>query len=243
MSEQLLTITESKLPKKSSSNLIFGTFTFAALFIPVLLHSVLGIAFSPVLSNSMAPGFRAGDLLITKEGPASFLKVGEVVVIRNGTDYQLFSHRIVAIAKSAGEMAITTKGDANPTIDAGIAKVNPLASIPHKIADVPFLGRPIVYFSQHKFTILGGFLLLLAAFLLGLRFLAKKGTSAPATTVLNEVPTPVIPQSLEVSAFEEERKKKSKVKKEKAEKKEKKENGKKKSKKSKSKSKSKKSNN
>lgn len=236
MSEHLIAIAKPKLAKKGSGNLIFGSFTFAALFIPVLLHSVLGIAFSPVLSNSMAPGFRAGDLLITKEGPASSLKVGEVVVIRNGTDYQLFSHRIVAVGKSAGEMAITTKGDANPTIDAGIAKVNPLASIPHKIADVPFLGRPIVYFSQHKITIMGGFLFLLGAFLLILRLVAKKGTSTPATIVLNEVPTPVIPQSLEVSAFEEKRKKKSKVKKE---------NGKKKSKKSKSKSKgkSKKSNN
>jgi signal peptidase len=239
-------MTMPKPQKKSSSNFVFGALTFAALFIPVLLHSVLGIAFSPVLSNSMAPGFRAGDLLITKEGPARSLKVGQVVVLRNGTEYQLFSHRIIALAQSADAIAITTKGDANPTPDTGIAKVNLLASIPHEVAHVPFLGRPIVFFSQHKFSIVSGFLLFLAALLLILRLIARKGSTAPITTVLNQVPTPVIPPSLEVTAFEAEKKKKKKAEKEKKSKtvkKKKNQNNKKKRQKSKSKSKSKKSNN
>jgi signal peptidase I len=190
----------------------------------------------------MAPGFRAGDLLITKESAASSLKVGEVVILRAGADYQLYSHRIVSLKRSTDAIAITTKGDANPTIDAGLAQVNPLASVPHEIAHLPYLGRPIVYFSRHMIAVIGGFLLFLAAFLLILRLIAKKSSTEPPTTVLNEVPTPVIPQSLEVSAFEEERKK-SKVKKVKNEKEKKKSKKSKNKSKNKSKDKSKKSRN
>ncbi len=203
---------EPKVSKKESNNILFGVVTFLALFLPVVLHAVLGIAFSPVLSNSMKPGMSAGDLLITKEVPAKQLKVGDIVILRNGVSYDLFSHRIVSIKLNGSEMDIVTKGDANPVADAGIAKVNPRAMIPKAITRAPWLGRPIVYFSNHKGNLIGGFLLIVGLAFGLLRFLARRSLKAEARKIdelqmdepfqLESTITHQIPASAEVANFE-----------------------------------------
>jgi len=168
---------EPKVFKKESKNILFGALTFALLFVPVLLHSVLGIAFSPVLSNSMKPIMSAGDLLVTKEIPAAQLKVGDVVVLHNGASYALFSHRIISIKRVGQEMDIVTKGDANPVPDAGISKVDPREMVPRGISHAPWLGRPIVYFSNHKGSLIEEFLLIIGLSFGLLRFLARRANS------------------------------------------------------------------
>ncbi len=203
---------EPQVSKKESNNLLFGAMTFLALFLPVMLHSALGIAFSPVLSNSMKPGMSAGDLLITKEAPAGSLKVGDIVILRNGVSYDLFSHRIISIKRVGQEMEIVTKGDANPTSDAGVAKVNPKAMIPKGITRAPWLGRPIVYFSNHKGNLIGGFLLIVGLAFGLLRFLARRSLKAEARMIdelqideeiqLEPTITHHIPASAEVAAFQ-----------------------------------------
>jgi signal peptidase len=212
MTIQALHTIEPKVSKKESNNILFGVMTFLALFLPVVLHSALGIAFSPVLSNSMKPGMGAGDLLITKEVPASTLKVGDIVILRNGVSYDLFSHRIASIKLVGQEMQIVTKGDANPVADAGIAKVNPRAMIPKGITRAPWLGRPIVYFSNHKANLIGGFLLIVGLAFGLLRFLARRSLKAEARKIdelqmdepfqLEQPITNYIPASAEVANFE-----------------------------------------
>ena len=212
MTIQALHIIEPKLSKKESNNILFGVVTFLALFLPVVLHSALGISLSPVLSNSMKPGMSAGDLLVTKETPAGSLKVGDIVILRNGVSYDLFSHRIISIKLVGQEMDIVTKGDANPVADAGIAKVNPRAMIPKGITRAPWLGRPIVYFSNHKANLIGGFLLIVGIAFGLLRFLARRSLKAEARKIdelqidepfqLEQTITHQIPASAEVANFE-----------------------------------------
>jgi len=207
MTHTALEMIEPKVFKKESNNILFGVLTFSFLFFPVVLHAVLGIAFSPVLSNSMKPGMSAGDLLITKEVPASLLKVGDVVVLRNGISYDLFSHRIVSIKLVGQDMEIVTKGDANPAADAGVAKVNPREMIPRAITHTPWAGRPIVYFSNHKGSLIGGFLLLTGLAFGLLRFLARRSLSDEAGKKKDHIPA-----SGEVATFQSLQAQKSKKK-------------------------------
>ncbi len=141
----------------------FGLSVFLILFVPVILHSVLNIALSPVLSGSMRPVFNPGDLLITKEIPATQLHVGDVVVLRNGVDYSLFSHRVIKITRKDNKMFLTTRGDANPEADFGQVEINLGQNVPKGIGHIPWIGRIIVYFSDHKASLIADILILLAA--------------------------------------------------------------------------------
>lgn len=74
-----------------------------------------------VLSNSMTPTFRAGDLLVDRpaSGPAERLHVGDAITFRTGSAGHLITHRIIAVEKSAtGAISFRTQGDANNAPDA-----------------------------------------------------------------------------------------------------------------------------
>ena len=73
-----------------------------------------GYGAAVVLSDSMAPEFQRGDLLIVKEDVS--LEMGDIIVYDDVNC--LVVHRIVAL----DEKTITTKGDANPVADEPIEK-------------------------------------------------------------------------------------------------------------------------
>jgi len=162
------------MPARTRGRYLFSAVFLALLFVPVLLHSLLGIAISPVLSGSMKPVFNPGDALITKETKAQDLRVGDIVVLRNASDYSLFSHRITSIKNIDFQIVINTKGDNNPVVDAGAVKVNPLRLIPREIGHVPFLGREVVFFTSNKGRLVSYVMIALAVLLSIGRYFGRK---------------------------------------------------------------------
>ena len=165
---------EVVVPTRRIGHYLYSAVFLALLLVPVLLHSLLGIAISPVLSGSMKPVFNPGDALITKETKVLNLRVGDIVVLRNASDYSLFSHRITSIKNVDFQIVINTKGDNNPVADAGAVKVNPLQLIPREIGHVPFLGGEVVFFTSNKGRLVSYILIGLALLLSIARYFGRK---------------------------------------------------------------------
>jgi signal peptidase len=127
---------EVKTPKKSAFRRIWGAFGTLMTFVAVIFGTLFVVAavasrFSPpnqytvfghpvmsVLSGSMGPTIKTGDLIYDdaiSNTEAAHLRVGQVISFRQGKD--VFTHRIHAIEKVDGSTAYQTKGDANGAPD------------------------------------------------------------------------------------------------------------------------------
>ena len=93
--------------------------------------SVAGFTPMVVKTDSMAPTFEAGDLIMIRKCDTSQLKEGDIVcfhtIIEN--EYALNTHRIQKIDEMAGVRSYTTKGDNNEISDQ------------HVIADGDIVGK------------------------------------------------------------------------------------------------------
>lgn len=69
-----------------------------------------------VLSGSMEPGIRTGDLIITQEAAPETLAAGDVIAYRYG-ESSAITHRIQSVTQADGQLAFVTKGDANNAED------------------------------------------------------------------------------------------------------------------------------
>ena len=121
----------------------------------------------------MRPGINPGDLLFTREVPASTLKVGQIVVLKNPTTLDLYAHRIVSIIEKPEGLSIQTKGDGNPVADAEIVQVNPLQLVPRGEGHLPVIGRAVLFFSSRSGRLFGVWLLLFAFTSTLLRWIVK----------------------------------------------------------------------
>ena len=89
-----------------------------------------------VVSGSMEPGIRIGDLLIDTRTATANVDVGDVVSLHSDLTGGLITHRVVTIAMSGtGDWTVTLKGDANATSDpvpytAGAQVWRPVLRIP-----------------------------------------------------------------------------------------------------------------
>jgi len=97
-------------------------FAVASRFSPGGQCSVFGHPVLTVISGSMSPVFRTGDLIVddpVSASQAAHLHVGQVITFGVGSHGQrLFSHRIVAVRRDAGgQVLYTSKGDANNAPD------------------------------------------------------------------------------------------------------------------------------
>jgi signal peptidase len=88
---------------------------------PSGVSRVAGHPVLTVLSNSMTPTFRAGDLLVDRapEGPATQLGVGDVITFEaTRGSHALITHRIVAVEPNpVTGVSFRTQGDANNAPD------------------------------------------------------------------------------------------------------------------------------
>ena len=85
------------------------------------LRMVYGHPVMTVISGSMSPGIRTGDLIVDDQvttAQASHFQVGQVISFRAAPgSKQLITHRIVAVRVSGGAVSYITKGDANNSAD------------------------------------------------------------------------------------------------------------------------------
>lgn len=70
-----------------------------------------------VYSGSMEPAIHKGAIAIGKPVEAQSLKVGDIVAFKTTTGHAPTVHRIVQIDTHDGLYIVTTKGDANSTVD------------------------------------------------------------------------------------------------------------------------------
>ncbi len=99
-------------------------------FSPKGQYDVFGHPVMSVLSGSMTPTIRTGDLIIDNPvtlAQAGRLRVGEIISVRESPGSPVIvTHRIVAVVRSGSTIAYITKGDANNAPDAS----------PRPVADV-----------------------------------------------------------------------------------------------------------
>ena len=81
--------------------------------------SIGGIFPLIVLTDSMDPVIKSGDLIVCRQADTSSLAVGDVIAFFDpaGNGTSIVTHRIIEITEEDGVLAFRTKGDANNTED------------------------------------------------------------------------------------------------------------------------------
>ncbi|WP_235481322.1 signal peptidase I [Agromyces sp. Leaf222] len=96
-----------------------------------LLHPLI------VVSGSMQPGIRTGDLVVGVPRAIEEVTPGDVITLTSTQTRKLVTHRVVAIEPSAGGFAVTMKGDANDAADAEAYAVPAGSRVPTPLFVVP----------------------------------------------------------------------------------------------------------
>jgi signal peptidase len=149
MSEQidLIENEEKKQQKKKlSAGEVIGI-VLCVLLIPILIVNITMIVkglvnpskvpsiggYSPliVLTDSMYPGIKSGDLIIVKAADAEDVKVGDVIAFfdPDGSGTSVLTHRVVELVTENGTLHFRTKGDANNAEDPSLAPAENLIGV------------------------------------------------------------------------------------------------------------------
>ncbi len=93
----------------------------ASHFSPAGQYTVFGHPVMTVLSGSMSPAIRTGDVIVDDQvtaAQAEHLQVGQIVSFREAAgSTTIITHRIIAVHDQNGQVSYVTKGDANNAAD------------------------------------------------------------------------------------------------------------------------------
>ncbi|MBD7909253.1 signal peptidase I [Sporosarcina gallistercoris] len=78
-----------------------------------------------VLSNSMNPIFKTGDMLFVKKVDAAEVKVDDIITFKESGG-NLITHRVVEVLTDSGSLSFVTKGDNNNRVDDELVKAESL---------------------------------------------------------------------------------------------------------------------
>lgn len=114
--------------------------------------------FTPMIveTDSMAPTFRAGDLIFIRKTDVTALKEGDIITFHTiiNNEYALNTHRIDSIANLEGNRSYTTKGDNNEIADAHVISDGDIVG--KYVGKMPGLGKVMDFLSSSM-----GFLLII----------------------------------------------------------------------------------
>lgn len=128
---------------------------------PGEVPSAFGVRFMSVLSGSMEPAIRAGDMVVIKYADPDQIKSGDVITYMADEDFYI-THRVVGISYERGKRVFRTKGDANNTDDEDwISFDTILGAVKFK---VPYGGYAVQFIKGPAGLI--GFLILPSSFLI-----------------------------------------------------------------------------
>ena len=139
-------MSENKGKKQGKIGNIIGV-VLCVILIPILLANVTMIVkglinpnkvpsiggYSPliVLTDSMFPDIKSGDLIITKAADAKDVKVGDVISFfdPDGSGTSVLTNRVVELVEEDGKLFFRTKGDANNSEDPSLAPAENLIGL------------------------------------------------------------------------------------------------------------------
>ena len=111
-----------------------------ALLLATAAFLIWGVGFTTMLSNSMAPEYPAGSVVMTIQVPTEKLAVGDVIRLPlPGSNGQSFVHRIVDADLNGLSATVMTQGDRNATPDPWSLEIVS-ASAPVVVATIPLVG-------------------------------------------------------------------------------------------------------
>ena len=102
--------------------------------------SVFGYNFYYILTGSMEPTVKVGDIILSKEAKPDELEVGDVVTFKGESGElrdKIVTHRIQSVYRENGQLYVVTKGDANTANDPAIRAEAIMSVMKYK---VPLLG-------------------------------------------------------------------------------------------------------
>jgi len=121
------------------------------------------IHFERVLSDSMIPVYKRGDVLLVKPVPAHSLRTGDIAVLplikEPGNQY---AHRIITVEPKGKYVQVQTKGDANAVMDPWKLTITS-PEVPVVVSQIPASIVPIV--SLNRYVLIGLFLILCLLFI------------------------------------------------------------------------------
>jgi signal peptidase I len=119
--------------------------TIAIFAVVALGPHLLGYHTLTMLTGSMVPDYRPGDVLIDQQVPTRELRKGMVLTYQIPiADHRVISHRVVSVSKAADGWHVQTKGDANNGPDPWTAVIRDsrVWVVKHRI---PAAGRLILW--------------------------------------------------------------------------------------------------
>jgi hypothetical protein len=129
----------------------------------------------------MRPAYGPGAILITKPVPVKDLRTGMIPLFVPPGEHAEFAHRIIAVVGTASDPIITTKGDANKTVDPWHARFK-TATVPVVVGTEPWVGRLMVGLRgplQLVVIVLGGLVVAVAGTRTILRIPGRAHASQP----------------------------------------------------------------
>ncbi len=118
--------------------------------------SIGGYSIMSVVSGSMEPTYKIGDVLVVKKADVSSLEKGDIITFRsedpNIFDY-VVTHRIHQVNNENGSLNFTTKGDNNMGIDEYSVSSERVIGTP--VMKIPSVGKLAVFLQTNKLAFFG----------------------------------------------------------------------------------------
>ncbi|MGE6257151.1 signal peptidase I [Heyndrickxia sporothermodurans] len=100
-------------------------FSFQSKKHPEKVPTIFGISPLTVLTNSMHPFIKAGDLVFIKKVDPAEVKENDVITFKETTT-KFITHRVISIKKQDGHIGFVTKGDNNNVADSNLVSSDQL---------------------------------------------------------------------------------------------------------------------
>lgn len=161
-----------------ASTVVVALLVLCAVFL--MGSRLIGYKCYTVVSPSMEPEYKVGDLIYVKEVDPATIKEGDVITFIVNEDLAIGTHRVVRV--DAENQRFYTKGDANDVEDAEPVHFNNVIGVPQfSVAKLGYVSNFVQNPPGMYITLAAGVLLLLAVFLPDL-ISRKKNTEDPALT-------------------------------------------------------------
>ncbi len=160
----------TRAPRLGARILLWATVGYTiTVAVVISFGALIGFRSLVVVSGSMEPLLRPGDLVVDRMICPSDLRIGDVVTFRDPTDAAtLVTHRVRDVQLDGDIYAVTTKGDASNALQHWTIRAD--GRLGRVVLRIPVIGRPI-FWGRSRLGVAG--LLVVPAMLLAVSLLVQ----------------------------------------------------------------------